>query len=294
LSATQAYSPAKDTEESLPALLSGAPVTGARFDESGQLWLRGTGGKSYAFGKGDTVFTQLPDGPDSASILGYYHPYCRLIPGVGDCQSFFLGNAGRWFDGIAFFSSTAMSTLRWVPGVPTHLPESVLSLFDPMYRVSKGMALALPQVLARDDRALVFVHSNVPHYPATYAQRSFGLPVDPNDAISYRDNLRQVDHLIGQIVSSLQARAGRDVLLLVSSDHWHRASSPTQARAIPFLAWHVGEQLPTSLSQPINTVHSAELVLDFLNGKVITQAQIARWWQGKPMSPSWIPDNLKF
>ena len=297
-SATEAYSPAKDTEESVPGLLMGTPVQGSRIDPDGSLWIRVATDESRRFAEAATLFAHLPGGPASAALLGYFHPYCRILTSLAACQSYFLGNVGRWFDGLLPFSNSIAGMIRWTPGVATHIPDSVVRIVDPMFRISTELAHAVPQALGRSDLALTFIHYNIPHYPADYAQRTLALHPRPADNDAYRDNLRLVDRRVGEIIRQLTAvhstAPGQDLLLLLSSDHWHRMSSLTVARRVPFLAWHVGENAAATIPMPISTLHTGALILDFLNGKVTTQAEIGRWWHDKPVFPTWIPGNQKF
>ena len=298
VSATQAYSPAKDTQDSLPALLTGAATNGSQFTSSGTLSISIPGHPSQRFAQADTLFARLPGGPQSAAVLGYYHPYCKILFSVGECHSYYLGNAGRWFDGLLFFSQDLAGLIRRAPAAGARAPEQLVRALNPMFRISTEMARIEPALLSQSRQALVFVHYNIPHYPADFAQRSLNLPADPGDRQSYRDNLLLVDRVIGQIMTEVTAQLrsapGQELLLVLSSDHWHRLSSLSAARPIPFFAWHVGETAPVLLTQPISTLHTADLIVDFLDGKITTHAQIARWWQGKPLFPTWIPDNPKF
>jgi hypothetical protein len=250
------------------------------------------------FAQNDTVFARLPAGPDTGALLGYYHPYCRILSSLGSCQSYYLGNAGRWFDGLLFFSNSAAALLRWIPGAVTRAPDQLLQLIDPMYRISTGMAHAWPELMSQNDKALVLVHYNIPHYPAAFAERALGLSPNGDDHVAYSQNLLMVDRIIGQMMEQARrvrgATSGPELLLIVTSDHWHRINSLMQARRIPFLAWHVGETAPVEISERISTVHTGELVLDFLAGKVTTQEQIARWWQDEPVHPVWIPSDQKY
>lgn len=292
VSARQAWSPAKDTEESLPALLSGHAIHGSGFTQ-GRLILDTAAGPQ-PFTAEDSVFAHLPGGPRSAAVLGYFHPYCKLLTAIGECHSFYLGNIGRWFDSLLFFSEAALSLVRWVPGATEALPRAIQHAFNPMYRISADTLDMLPALLAERDKELVFIHLNLPHYPAEFAQLALHLAPTPDDRAAYRQNLLLVDRLLDDIVARLASQATPpDTLLLVSSDHWHRIDSPTRARPIPFIAWHVGERDPQTLQQPIATVHTEALARDFLSGRITTHAQLAAWWQGQPVFPTWIPDNYK-
>jgi hypothetical protein len=293
VSAENAWSPAKDTEESLPGLLTGRAIEGSRFDNRGGFILSTSTGE-VPFTERDSIFARLPGGPGSAALLGYFHPYCKIFPSLGKCNSLYLGNTGRWFDALFFFSEMTFSGIRWVPGATNIIPSALQRTFNPMYRISESMISTLPALLSKRDAALLFVHLNIPHYPADYAQTTLHLPTTANDREAYRQNLLLVDRLIGQIMTQLSSQAGDgETLLLLSSDHWHRIDSPGTARNIPFIAWHVREQDHVPIQAPISTVNTGALVLDFLTGRVTTHAELADWWRDKPVYPPWIPNNFK-
>jgi hypothetical protein len=136
---------------------------------------------------------------------------------------------------------------------------------------------------------------NLPHVPGDYTQRYFGIASAGDDRASYRRNLVLVDQLIGEAQSVLAQRARyQDILVIVSSDHWHRINSPLIAKRIPWIAWHVGETDGISLNAPISTVHTAALIESFLDGKLNQQAQIAQWWSGKPFYPPLMPHGYSY
>ena len=294
VSAVQAYSPARDTEASIPALLSGYALAGLTFDERGALWLRTRNAGTHQFQEADSVFGRLPAGPRSAAILGYFHPYCTVFPSVDPCEDFVEANVGRWYDALLFFSQPLIGTARWLPG-SVHLPGSLFRTFEPMYRISEHMLSDFPRYLSLSDKALVFIHVNLPHPPGDYVQRALHYPSVGNDRESYRRNLRLVDQLTGEALAQLQKRAeAQDLLLIVSSDHWLRIDSPSTPRTIPWIAWHVGESTGATITVPISTVHTAELVTDFLAGRIRHQDDIVAWWQGKAFYPTLMPHNFRY
>jgi hypothetical protein len=94
------------------------------------------------------------------------------------------------------------------------------------------------------------------------------------------------DALLGTVLESLSKTRGQEVLLIVSSDHWFRLDSQTEPQPVPFIAWKPGESTAATISKPISTVHTASLVLDFIDGKVDSHADIVAWWQDKPVYPT--------
>jgi hypothetical protein len=294
VTASQAYSPAKDTLASIPALLTGYPLLGLDFLGK-DMWIKTESAGTRILQESDSVFGRLPDGPDSAAVLGYYHPYCALFPDVKTCVAAPEANVGRWFDALVFFSQPAIAAVRWIPNSSEYIPNSFFRTFEPMYRISEKTWQEFPRFLAMTDKSLVFMHINLPHPPGDFSQRQLGLSTVGDDHEGYRRNLKLVDQLIGIATTVLSSRSNsQDILLIVSSDHWHRVDSPTIPQRIPWIAWHVGDNAGVPLAIPINTVHTAELVLAFLRGRVQTQDQIALWWGAEPMTMPLMPHGTQY
>jgi hypothetical protein len=294
VSASAAYSPARDTEASIPALLTGFAPAGMKYDDRGDMWMETRANGVQPFAQADSVFGRLPQGPQSGAILGYYHPYCVLFPATDPCEALPEENVGRWFDALTFFGQPAIAAARWLPASGRFVPGWLFRTFEPMYRISDETLRALPRFLSLD-KSLVFIHVNLPHTPGDYVQRVLHFDAVANDYDSYLRNLQLVDRLVAQTVAILQQRAARqEILLIVSADHWWRSQSPTTIQRVPWIAWHVGESDGSVLDTPISTVHTADLVLDFLQGHIDTQAQIASWWSDKSFYPPLMPSHYRY
>jgi hypothetical protein len=164
--------------------------------------------------------------------------------------------------------------------------------FEPMYRISEETQDEFPRFLSLQGTSLVFIHVNIPHPPGDYSQRVLGFATAVDEREAYRRNLRLVDDMLGMAVAKLRSQVStRDILLIMSSDHWHRLDSPRQIQPIPWIAWHVGEDVGATLDQQISTVHTAELALDFLHGDIHGQQDIPAWWQGKSFYPPLMPEH---
>lgn len=294
VSATHAYSPGRDTLYSIPALLSGTALSGLTIAPQNKLVLFDRAKQRRQFGPDNTVFARLPAGPQSATVLGFYHPYCKILPELQACHSTFLGNAGRWYDSLTFFSESIFSAARRTSWANRLMPESMLYQFDPMYRVSKQLVQRLDHSLQNRTSALDFIHLNFPHLPNVYMRRLLQQPL-ASDADAYQQNLVGADIMLGSIVRQLLEMAKtQDILLIVSSDHWLRTHS-VQPAPVPFMAWQVGADAPSILIRPLSTSHTAELAINFLEGKLETQSAMADWLNGTEFYPTWsAPDGYRY
>jgi hypothetical protein len=147
--------------------------------------------------------------------------------------------------------------------------------------------------LVRDD-ALTFLHLNVPHLPAPYADEFLGLAGSADPLVEYSRNLIVADRVLGEVVAELQRQVVRhQLLLIVSGDHWlrnrwYRANEPEQSKPVPFIAWIVGDTKGTQISQRISTIHTAAMILEYLDGELSTQAEIANWLVSQEFYPTFI------
>jgi hypothetical protein len=278
--ATNANSPASATLQSIPALLTGVPLggNGIKIDNSALLSLERTDGKFIAFNSATSIFGVLASSGRSVSVLGFFHPYCYLFK-LERCDSFAWPEIGGW-DAALWANVPALIATR-------------LGHVDNWDSITRDSLRLLPQYLARDD-ALTFIHLNVPHPPAAYADEVLHLPASSSPLTEYSNNLIFADQILGEIVQGLQQQALRhELLLVISTDHWFRnrwyqANVPESSRPVPLIVWKMGETKGFVLPQPLSTVHTAEMILDYLNGKLTTQADIANWWGSRPVYPSFI------
>jgi hypothetical protein len=280
--AMNANSPASATLYSIPALLTGEPIAGdgIRISSGGSLYLSRMG-RRLPFDQETSIFGALAASGRDSSVLGFFHPYCKLFS-LSRCDSFPFPEIG------------GPAAAIWA-----NIPDSIKFALEgePYWAsITRRSLELLPQYLARDD-ALTFVHLNFPHLPATYADHRAHLAASSNPLDEYARNLSFTDRILGEIVSDLQQQASRhDLLLVLSTDHWlrnrwYRASAPEVSRPVPLIVWKVGDVNGYVLSQPISTVNTAEMILRYLDGNLSTEADIAEWWKRQPIYPSFVAPN---
>lgn len=278
--ATNANSPASSTLYSIPALLMGQPLggSGIRISASATLSIQSKEDRSIGLREETTIFGALAANGRTASVLGFYHPYCKLFK-LRRCDSFAYPEAG------------GLDAVLWANS-PDAI-EAKLRRVDYWESMTREMLDLLPEYMALND-ALTFVHLNVPHPPSNYANKVLHLSSSADPIVEYSHNLMLADRVLGDIIRNLVQQIPRqEVLLVVSTDHWFRnrwyqADKPEASRPVLFIAWKVGETKGYVLSQPVSTVHTADMILDYLNGKLNSQADIAGWWADQPVDPSFI------
>jgi hypothetical protein len=134
---------------------------------------------------------------------------------------------------------------------------------------------------------LVYIHLPIPHLLGMWDRRAGKFST--SDSSSYLDNLALADRTLGQIRGAMETAGVWDkTTLIVSSDHplrdfiieaagwWNDAETAAlphiDRKYVPFILKLPG-QPHAELHTPIKTVHTRDLVLAVLDGRVTTNAQ---------------------
>lgn len=290
ISATNAVSPASATEVSIPALVLGAFLTGTVPVDAGKLLLKMQGAEDIEWGKASTIFSRLWDLGKDIAILGFSLPYCSEFPYANPCVTSPGLAYPRWWWGI-------WVALKTVPGVELLVPEGRSFYAEGWNQATRLQLKQLENHISNDTITLSFVHLNIPHLPGGRVYK-IPLPQSPETLTGYEKNALAVDWVVGRIVERLEVRSrSQDVLLIVSSDHWLRADQQTMGpdefvkelgndhtvvHKIPLLIRRMRETSRYVITKPVSTIHTAQLIDDFLAGRVIDHAGMAEWWLDKP------------
>lgn len=288
ISAENATSPADATLISIPALTIGSMLAETRGDGQGQLRVQGQGATTSTSLWHETanIFSDLKAKNKTVSVLGFYHPYCNVFPFAQPCDSYPMFHYPGWWWGY-------LQAARILPGVDYLVKRNHLNGggFDDVFRRHLEK---LPIHLAADSTALSFFHFNVPHPPGERIGKTAA------DLLGYEHNGLAVDLVAGIILDKLEAQSkSQEILLIVSTDHWLRLAGRVGAepkdvyaaefgkprsdiRKIPLIIHRIGETSPATIPHAINTVHTAALIGNFLEGKLTDQSSIVAWWRNKP------------
>ncbi len=266
--ATQAFSPGRRTEVSIPSLLTGRPVTWDR--------RQGTDTLSVTFaGTSDTVsWADQPNLFDRARALGYnagivgwYHPYCRLF-GQHLTRCFWLPHRG----------AILRARVQGLPRQMLELFRNLSPIADRRRHIEDHLRLLAEARAAVADTSLglVFVHLPIPHDPAIYHWEDDRLTVLNYHMDGYYDNLVLADRTLGVLRRDLEGPGLWDrTTVLLTSDHSQRAGQYADWR-VPFVVKLAGQRRGgPCYRKPFNTVALHDLTLALLRGDV--SAGLAPW-----------------
>jgi hypothetical protein len=210
------------TENVLPALLLGRPIVDLRKPYVDPPSYRTTpNGPWQRFAQNETIFAEAHSYGWTTGVVGWYIPYCRLLPDVLDRCSWQYSEPGRQdlSGGLGSTNSVSENILVMVPfrgkiGVLLHLPIRGLT---ELHRSDYTAVMARAKDILNDSRIrFLFVHLPVPHPPGIFNRKLNML----SDQGTYLDNLVLADQSLGDLRSILQSTpAANNTTLIVSSDH---------------------------------------------------------------------------
>jgi hypothetical protein len=217
------------TERILPSLMTGTPVDGVRSSPDGrQLYLRNLKTNDWQqFDEHDTVFQDALNLNYRTAVVGWYNPYCRILPDVLDHCYWTFGAAAKTlsFPRATFQSNLAMPLMQFVGMGPGYRIMSFfrraprLEELDVQQHISDYVDLeaATNRILDNPSAEFTLIHLPVPHPYGIYDRRADTF-VTMN--ASYLDNLALADKLLGHIRGKLEKSGQWDASTIVlMGDH---------------------------------------------------------------------------
>jgi hypothetical protein len=320
LSATDARSPARDTLESIPSLLTGKPVEHGSPSGKAELILHFADQTTAKFSETNDIFSDVRALDGNAAVIGWYHSYCRTIGRR-------LAACGWEGDKYSGSRSLGAAMLRQAEELAVLLPlifssdidlieQSIDSNFEPEEERTREMVDAHRQRLEAVKAAvvnpeldLVFIHLPLPHPPAKYDRLTREFSQLHQD---YVNNLALSDDVLGQIRRQME-EAGEwdDSTVLISTDHQWRVehwkdskisftandralTGEIEDRRVPFMIKLKNQKQATVYDRRFNTVVSRALLLAVMKGEINAPAELKNWLDAAiAQNPAFAADQLR-
>lgn len=203
------------TEAILPSLFLGQKVSEIRSNFDGDLLLHEAGDSQWkAFDEQQTFFADAIRQGWTTGLVGYFNPYCRILPTVLDsCTWMSEENIGghitpeisSWHNAVRPIERLLFpSSMKREPG-----------RFE-QHRQNYEEGNTESKKLLQDERIrFVFLHLGVPHPPGIYDRKT-----NTWSHGSYIDNLQLADRTVKELVNTIQASpSANSTTIILSSDH---------------------------------------------------------------------------
>ncbi|GGA77126.1 hypothetical protein GCM10011507_30530 [Edaphobacter acidisoli] len=300
---TQVTPAGEYTRQVLPSLLTGTPVNGISVSGAGMLsalhnaathqWVR--------FSPQDTVFRDALNAGYSTGLVGWYNPYCRILPSVLDhCYWMYHEDTPARLSPQGNAALNTVLPLRLLWKRVRHffgIGPAVLSAEQIDIRMHSGDyrdLLAAGDDLLNDPSAnFILLHMPVPHPFGFYDRKSGQIALHHT---SYIDNLALADRYLGHVRTLLAERgewdsstvvvmgdhSWRTKLIWANSDGWlaedQAASHGGKFDSRPaYLVKLPNEHGSARIDTPFAAVRTRAMFDAMLQGRVQSPAELQSW-----------------
>jgi hypothetical protein len=274
--ASNAISACRDTREAMPSLMTGNIVAEVSPMGSDELMLRYSAQQRYvSWSSEETVFSTAKALGYRTAVIGWYHPYSRVIGHTLDYCVWV-----PW--AFAADHNTILSCLLYE--YQSILPVAAQGL---RYREHVARYLRIQQaaekVVLDPKYSFVLVHWPVPHMPFIYDRNKGYRWIVSWDG--YFGNMVLADKSFGEIRKGLELNGLWDAsTIIVTSDHFWRDSNLYDSRVddrVPFIIKLPGKSMGLKYERVFNTIVTRELLEGFMKNSLSTADQVTRWLETK-------------
>ena len=277
--ATQAFPPAGNTLMSLPALLTGRPVSAAEGRGDSELRLKYEGDNEWRdFRSSDNIIIEMLRAGKKVAVLGWCHPYGRILPASPNLT------ARSW----GFPSSQGFRRSNVVSAVAAQYGFLALPRYGRMMTRDLYTEMQAAAVVAVADSSIdfIFLHIGIPHTPGIYDPAEHRLsPARRSNTAGYYGNLALADKTLGELSAEVgKAGLRATTAFMLTSDHWWRASPWCESAPdyrVPLIIRAENDGQAARVEAPLCTVQLPELVCRMLDGTVFDTAGVVKWLDQK-------------
>lgn len=299
LFAENSYPPAGETFLTMPALLTGRLVSEATRKGPNDLMIKfGDNTEAVSWSSQPNVFSRAHEAGFNTALLGWYHPYCRILGNNlnrCDAESGLLvsGGSQSLAAHMLFHFRNAIVAAPFATFVFAKADHGDLLRRMHVSNLNSIHHQAIAEAVD-PNIGVVMVHWPIPHHSNIYNRFEDKISVAAGH--SYLDNLELADRTLGEIRRAMESNdTWNSTAVLVTSDHWWRAHSLWKKRSalttedelasggvedqrIPFILKMPGaREQGLSFTKPFNTVLTQDLLLAILRGEVVGTKGAAAW-----------------
>ena len=295
------------TEIVLPALMTGNPVDKIESAPDGKLLVHNPRGWS-AFNQRDTVFADADSLGYRSSVVGWFNPYCRILPAVLDSCFWVNHSILEGFSANRSVTSDMLSPMMtFAERVPVFLGllaktnSSEIHQGKEHIRDFVDLNHAADSALSDARNTFLFLHMPVPHPDGIWDRRTRHFAIDRS---CYVDNLALADEYLAHVRHLLEATGQWDsTTIIVMGDHawrtqliWEGSAGWTRDDQLasdggkfdPRPAYLIKlpyQQMGTTLQTPFSALRTRTLLDELLAGRITTPTQLRQWVTGASPAP---------
>ena len=271
------FSPSNSTLHSVPSILMKTYTKGSKIVDY-ELNIIDTDNNNIKFEYKNTLFSKIYNNDFNFKIISEVLPYCSMLRLSSNCNEF--TNRNNYFlDGIKktflpegyiykiskLFSRKEKFDLNKINKINEFDNKKILlsnKLNINFYDLEK---------LLNENINLIFFHLFIPHtktITSDYIKKNFNNTFTKNDDEEYFLNLKFTDIIIDNIFSKIEKNKKKDILLILSSDHWRRGRSPDKAQPALLLMKIKSDNSRVEILNQNSNIYIYDVIEKYLSKKV--------------------------
>ena len=290
------YSPANSTINSATSTLMSTKTSGSVI-EGYKLKILNEKKKKITFKFENTLFQTLVDKNLSYQIVSDVFPYCHMLKIDKNCSQN-LNQLKHYSDGIIYIYTPKYYINQFLGVIKKKRNDinfNKLNLHDDDakedFYINKTLNIQSKDLNAMIDKKinLIYFHLFIPHtyegninrVEKKYILDYFNMN-EKNPDEEYALNLKYVDIVIKNILEGIKSNKNKNIMLLLTSDHWRRHLSPNKAEPALFIAKIKGDETKIENYKPILNIFIPDLITNYLDGNISTHNDIKLFLDKKP------------
>ena len=284
------FSPGMYTLDSMPSLLMGTPNK-ETIIKNGNIFIKNFENELFHFNHENSIFGKLEKLNLSSTVVGGYHPYCKILK-TSFCfdEKFLTPSELNLWDNIHILSKVTflnkvlnINILKKIDNIlNTKLfysdnPDIFFSK-RPFDKIAKMMFDKTFEFIDQNNN-LTFIHYPYPHLPLQTALFN-DLNIEENLFDDYEKNFFLVEKTIKILIDKIENE--NNALLILTSDHWFKErnlKSPNEAFPVVFISKISGDNNKIVLNKASNGSYINNLILDFFNNKINSHKDIETYFK---------------
>ncbi len=290
----QTYSPSSATLYSAPSTLMKTQIKDLIFEDY-KMKILDDKNRKIDFNIENTIFNTLIKKKFSFRIFSEALPYCTMLRiSKNNCEKNY-NQLKFYFDGVIntltpiryiskihdFFNKRADFDINQLNNLKIENHQKIF--------LSKDLDIdtdRFADIIKSKDNFFYF-HLFLPHtnnlghlVSSKHIRDEFNMNAK-TDTEHYLMKLKYSDFLLKKIFNILDKE--KDVLLLLTSDHWRRVDSPNSAKPSLFIAKIFGDNRNYQLENSISNIFIPDLIMSFLENEIKTHEQLKIFLQNLPL-----------
>jgi hypothetical protein len=231
----------------------------------------------------NTIFNEIYSNNNNFEIFTEVLPYCSMLKIKLNCHQF--SNRKMFFlDGVKniFFPIQYLKNISYKISKKNKFSINQINQFKEMD--DSNILLSSKLNISFDDfkklikkNNLIFFHLFAPHTKTSsskYIQQTFNNITPNNDDEEYLLNLKFTDFLINKIVKTINESQNKDILLILSSDHWRRSTSPDKSKPSLLLMKIKSDNSKIEFFKYSSNIYIYDVVEKYLSGEISSHKDI--------------------